>query len=164
MLIQVPQDLLHETDNLAQTQAGPLPDGNIVPSIGISPSSGVQALQGCGFLKGLNVSLHSVSLCWGPWKRQPGRDGPWAGSRRETLHANSINWRAWRSFQSSLAHGHCQARCLCWKTVHRGRVCGCSMVTGEMDGARWSTGQHCEGGNGRAGIGDSNGGEGLGRK
>lgn len=38
----------------------------------------------------------SAGLCWGPWKKQPGRDGPWEGSQRERLHANSINWRAWQ--------------------------------------------------------------------
>lgn len=61
-----------------------------------SPSSCAQALQGCGSLKASHISLYSVSLWWGPWERQPGRDGFWAGSRREKLHANSINWRAWQ--------------------------------------------------------------------
>lgn len=74
LLIPVPQDLLHETDNLAQTQAGLLPGGDSVSSVNMSPCLGAQALQGCGSLRGLNVSLHSASLCWGPCERQSVRN------------------------------------------------------------------------------------------
>lgn len=43
LLNLVPQGLLHETDNLAKTQAGLLPDGDPVSSVDKSPSSGAQA-------------------------------------------------------------------------------------------------------------------------
>ena len=85
MLILVPQDLLHKIDNRAQTQEGLFLDGDPVPSADISPPYCAQALQGCGSLKGLNISLYSASLCWGPRERQPGRDGLWEGSRGEKL-------------------------------------------------------------------------------
>lgn len=62
LLMSVPQDLLYETDNLAQTQVGLFPDGNPVPSVDISPSLDAHDFQGCGSLKGLNVSLHSPRL------------------------------------------------------------------------------------------------------
>lgn len=91
MLIPVPEDFLHEADNLAQTQAGLFSDGNLVPSIGISPSSGAQALHGCGFPKGFSQPLlgtleEAARQRWA-LGRQP---------ERERLHANSINWRAWQ--------------------------------------------------------------------
>lgn len=40
LLIPVSRVLLHETDNLATTQAGLLPDGDPVSSVDTSPSSG----------------------------------------------------------------------------------------------------------------------------
>lgn len=62
-------------------------------SVDTSPSSDAKLAK---VLKNLNVSLHSASLCWGPREMQSVRDKLWAGSRRERVHANSINWRAWQ--------------------------------------------------------------------
>lgn len=43
-----PEDLLHESDNLAHTRACPFPEGDPVPGVDIGLASGTQVLQGVG--------------------------------------------------------------------------------------------------------------------
>lgn len=87
LFMSLPEDLLRETDNLAETQAACSLFMTMSPSWypKLSRTVGPQRAQS---------SAQSRSLCWGLWKSTPGRDRQWEDSWRDRLHANSSPWRA----------------------------------------------------------------------